>query len=183
MKKKWIAAIIVILVVVIGAPKASDYMKLMKSQDFVYSAMQELSADNLNLNLTCYSCKEKAGDTASISIIFTEQRAEQFVQTLQAVPKESYVTADSVGLEWSSQKEYGTVVLFFNDNTTHHFRYQDGFVQVLAWEQGIGYSFVIDDANLSALVEEYNAFAREIKEINAAVEQLKDNNSRIMHSK
>jgi hypothetical protein len=32
-------------------------------------------------------------------------------------------------------------------------------------------------------VEEYHAFANEIKEINTAVKQLKDNNSRIMHSK
>ena len=171
MKKKWIAAIIVVLILAIGAPKVADYVKLKKSQDFVYTAMQELSADNLNLNLTGYSFKEKAGDNASIGIMFTEQKAEQFVDTLQAAPKECYVTADSVGLETSSQREYATVLLYFNDHTTYHFRYQDGFVQLLAWEQGIGYSFVINDANLSALVEEYNVFAKEMKEVKDVVEQ------------
>ena len=40
-----------------------------------------------------------------------------------------------------------------------------------------------DDDNLSALVEEYNAFAKEIKELKDAVEQLKENDGRIMHSK
>ena len=183
MKKKLIAAIIVVLILAIGAPKAADYVKLKKSQDFVYTAMQELSADNLNLNLTGYSFKEKAGDQASISIMFTEQKAQQFIETLQAAPKESYVTADSVGLETSSQREYATVLLDFNDHTTYHFRCQDGFVQLLAWEQGVGYSFVIDDDNLSALVEEYNAFAKEIKELKDAVEQRKENDGRIMHSK
>lgn len=38
-KKKWIAVVIVVLIVAIGTPKVVDYVKFKKSQDFVYSDM------------------------------------------------------------------------------------------------------------------------------------------------
>ena len=158
-KKKWIAAVIVVLIVVIGTPKVLDYVKLKKSQDFVYTTMQELSPNDLDLDLSVFFWREKSGDNVEISLDFDETIAEEFIQTLQAAQKESYVTADSVGLEWSN-KSYGYVLLYYKDNSTYHFRCQDGYVRILAWDQGIGYSFVIDDENLSALIEKYKTLAK-----------------------
>ena len=164
-KKKWIAVVIVVLIVAIGTPKVVDYVKFKKSQDFVYSTMQGLSVNSLNLDWSVYFLREHITGDDIVHIEFDEILAEEFIQTLQAAPKESYVTADSVGLERSNDKPYGMVLLYFKDDSTYHFHCQDGYVQILAWEQGIGHSFVINDENLSALVEEYNTCTNETMEM------------------
>ncbi len=159
MKKKWIAAIVVVLILAIGMPKLVDYVKFKKNQDFVYHTMQELSVNDLSLEFSVFFWREKPGSNVQISLDFDENIAKEFIQILQVAPKESYVTADRVGLEWSNEKPYGYVLLYLKDDATYHFRCQDGYVQILAWEQGLGNSFVIDDENLSALIEKYKTLA------------------------
>ena len=159
MKKKWIAAIVVVLILAIGMPKLVDYAKFKKSQDFVYCTMQELSPNDLSLEFSAFFWREKPGSNVQISLDFDENIAAEFIQILQAAPKESYVTADSVGLEELNEKPYGYVLLYLKTDAAYHFRCQDGYVRILAWEQGIGHSFVIDDENLSALIEKYKTLA------------------------
>ena len=160
MKKKWIAGFILILILYFTVPKIVDIVKFDIAQQKVYELIQSYPADNVNLNMTSYTVEYYDG-TTEVSFPFDQKMAKEFLEILQAVPKNAYRNEYTIDADWPDRGD-GTadagLHIMFNDEeqTFALFSYECGYVRFVP-DRGVwkNISWIIDDASLSAFMENY----------------------------
>ena len=158
MKKKLIAGIAVILILYFTLPRVVDSVKFSMAQQRTYDFVQSFSVDNVNYNMTEFAAQKYNGDT-DLYLKFDEQTAAIFIQTLQAVPKESYLSAYDLDVDWPDRAE-GRLHIMFTDERQHFciFTIECGYIRFNTgnWDDEIdGISWAIDNEALYNLIEGY----------------------------
>ena len=161
MKKKWVVGLILILILYFTVPKIVNIVKFEIAQTKVYELIQSYPTDNVNLNMTSYSVNYYNGDT-ELSMSFDQKMAEAFLETLQAVPKNTYRNQYTMkNVDWPDRGDGSAEAdlhIMFNDEeqTRALFSYECGYVRFVpdsgTW---INISWIIDDPSLSLLMENY----------------------------
>lgn len=160
MKKKWIVGFILVLILYFTVPKIVDIVKFDIAQEKVYELIQSYPTDNVNLNMTGYMVEYYDG-TTEVSLPFDQKMAAEFLATLQAVPKNANRNQYTIDADWPDRGD-GTAEavlhIMFNDEeqTFAVFSYECGYVRFIP-DRGVwkNISWIIDDASLSALMENY----------------------------
>lgn len=158
MKKRLIAGIAVILILYFAVPRVVDSVKFSVAQQRTYDFVQSFSVNNVNYDMTEFAAKNYNGDT-DLYFNFDEQTAAIFIQTLQAVPKESYLSAYDLDVDWPDRAD-GRLHIMFTDEKQHYciFSIECGYIRFSTgnWDDEIGgFSWAIDNEALYNLVEGY----------------------------
>lgn len=158
MKKRLIAGIAVILILYFAVPRVVDSVKFSVAQQRTYDFVQSFSVNNVNYDMTEFAAKNYNGDT-DLYFNFDEQTAAIFIQTLQAVPKESYLSAYDLDVDWPDRAD-GRLHIMFTDEKQHYcvFSLECGYIRFSTgnWDDEIeGISWAIDNEALYNLVEGY----------------------------